>query len=328
MADNSIPVDEKGNVYTRGSNFLKAAAEHRQYIGFLDTDHSLPEIWEEVAKEQNIKALSDAGVKHLFLENKLDKQKEIDAYNQGKISEQELREKATSFSSWATFGDDEVRQGTAVVDMIVHAKKHGIQVHFADVPSKILTEDGLLKTDHSLYKEDPEAAEAMNKQKSIKDIDEELKFSSSLSPELVDRMNNLANKIGKIKVEERQTMNGELAEFISQKAGSDKAAILYGGLHFDQPKDLDEYLGEEKITTVALLSSANQKYSSEIPMRDLPDYAYFTDTGQATQKQTVCGEAVKIGTQLMGQGVQICESTLDMGTYHKGAMKEEVHIKR
>ena len=60
----------QGNVLVRGSAFFKALVEQRQYTGFLDSDHSRPEIWEELGKEETIKALAEAGVKHLFLEQK------------------------------------------------------------------------------------------------------------------------------------------------------------------------------------------------------------------------------------------------------------------
>jgi hypothetical protein len=336
MASNSIPVNEKGNVLVEGTNFFKAVAGQRQYTGFLDSDHGVVEIWETVGKEENIKALSEAGVKHLFLEQKRERQNEVAAYYRGEVSETELSEKARSFSSWAVFDDDEIRQGQAVVDMIVHSKKYGMQVHFSDPQSEIFYDGSkfLLRADHPLYKSDPGAAEALNKLRSIENIDKQLDYSLSLSSDLQRRMDELSIKIGQAKMEERLTMNEDLASFIVEKTNGEKAAILYGGLHFDQLKDLDEYLGPESITTIALLSSPDQDSSKfETPIRDLPDYAYFIDEQRATQKQTICKDIAKeaasqIGIQLSGAGVQICESTLDMGVYHTGSIKEEVQMKR
>jgi hypothetical protein len=313
------------------SKLAKSLASQRQYTGFLDSDHGAVEIWKALGKEENIKALADAGVKHLFLEQKRERQNEVDAYNRGEVSATELSKKARTFASWAVFGDEEIHQGQAVVDMIVHSKKYGIQVHFSDPQSEIFYggDKFLIRADHPLYKSDPEAAEASNKLKLITNIDRQLDYSLSLSPDMQRRMDELSVKAGKAKMEERLTMNEDLAAFIAGKAHGEKAAILYGGLHFDQLKDLDEYLGSKNITTVALLSSPAQDGGKfETPIHDLPDYAYFIDEKRATQKQTVCEAAVKAGTSLEKSGVQICESTLDMGTYHTGSIKEEVQMKR
>jgi hypothetical protein len=73
MNENTIPVDQEENVSIRGPEFTKMAASQRQYTGFLDSDHGEVEIWEALGKEENIKALADAGIKHLFLEQKRDR---------------------------------------------------------------------------------------------------------------------------------------------------------------------------------------------------------------------------------------------------------------
>jgi len=332
MVDNSIPADEKGNVQAHGPDFFKKVAQARQYTGLLDTSHREMAIWEAVGKKENIKALADAGVKHIFLEQKISRQKEVDDFNAGKISEAELRKKAASFASGFAFGDEELRQGGAVVDILVHAKKYGIKVHFADPESNLMAggDKVLLKEDHPLYRSDPEAAKALNEFKSITDIDKQIKFDLSISPDLKRRMDDLAIKMGAGKTEERDSINEELADFIKKKANGQKAAILYGGNHFDQLKDLNEYLGKENVTTVALLASAHQKDASiaGAPIQELPDYAYFIDDGHATKKLTFCDDALKLGASMQNQGIKMCESTLDMGTYHIGPLKEEAQKER
>ena len=315
----------------RGAGFIKMAASQRQYVGFQDIDHGVPEIWEELAKEENMKALAAAGVKHLFTELERRRQYEVDKFYQGKVSEADIYAKADTFDTGSGTEEDKHRQGMAMANMIVLAKKYGMQVHFADPDSKVFSEENeipLLREEHNLYKSDPEAGTALNKMKLLRgNIDRMLEYKLSLPPDLQERVSDLSKKAGQAKFEERYTMNKELAEFIETTSAGEKAAILYGAGHFDQLKDLDEYLD---MTTVTFLCSltAYPPDTGEKTLQELPDYAYFIDEQRAVQKQTVCEVAAQAAELLKDSGVQLCEHTLDMGTYHRGSIKEEVQIKR
>jgi hypothetical protein len=80
-------------------------------------------------------------------------------------------------------------------------------------------------------------------------------------------------------VEERSNFDKELAGFIKEKAGDDKAAVLFGAGHGQLENDLDELLGNDKVGKVLLTPSQNtlNRYLATSGYQELPSAIIFTE---------------------------------------------------
>lgn len=126
-ADNVEAVPEK-----RSAHEIISQPRNAKTLILGDTNHANNKIKEFVAQPQMMKALSNAGVKHMMLEVPSSQEKHLHAYENGEMSRDDFVEKMSD--RWETgYYDDHARErGEMTADIVDNAAQNGIQVHFVD----------------------------------------------------------------------------------------------------------------------------------------------------------------------------------------------------
>jgi hypothetical protein len=191
-------------------------AQHNQYVLLGDTAHDDPRIVQAVSAPPVLQGLADAGVKHLFLELPASTQPLLDQLTEGVINPQAFaRQMAANPLSMR----DE-RGWLAVGELAQRAaQQHGIKVYAADERA-----DRLNEFIASARSELPAS---------------QMDFESVAAH--LQRRQPVVHPDGS--VDGPLTNDRPLADFIRQRAGADKAVVLFGEAHGGRPYDLDEMLG-------------------------------------------------------------------------------------
>lgn len=120
------------------SGLFDAIPDHVQYVAFMDTNHSVQEIYETVFSDEFIQRFKNMGITKLYIEDPIQYQKYIDEIVNNKTSPEEIYKKHSFASNlWET--DDNAKKATHLflAQQMKTAAKNGIEIIATDDQSNL-----------------------------------------------------------------------------------------------------------------------------------------------------------------------------------------------
>jgi len=228
-----------------------------QFIAIADTNHRDLSIPAAVASPTTIAVLAAAGTKHLFIERSASMQPLADAVAAGTLSRDDFITQMTNkYHLNFQKKPEEIRLAHSITfDMITNAKAKGIKVHYIDsqtyavrrTPEAIAWREAFDRYVIEQAKQDNINYAALNEKDKISyRINSFCKFLTGKPKEFLQRLEQVV-------LNERLASDGDIAANIKKIAGTDRAAIFYGGEHDrHQGVNFVSYLGEANVRKLAL----------------------------------------------------------------------------
>ncbi len=297
-----LPINDNGVVQLDGVEFLTAVTGLTPITIYAD-NHTV-EAHELMSSQEVIEGQAKNGIKLRYMEVPQDYQKFVDAYNIGGATATDESGSTRPIDDKYIFDlfDDgyassanSSRIAQTHVNTLKHSKKEDINVVF--------------------YDKNPEVFETMPEMRKI--YGNFLNIADEQGSEQADiYLKNLPaetqkeyNKFQLVFSQQRFDENYRIAREVKDKAGV-VLSIGSGHIERNKLKDLDELIGEDKVTSVVFFENVNDTYYKTIyeESLDLPDYFYFIEEGKAIvppqhDKSLLC-EIPLIGSILADCGVQ------------------------
>ncbi len=256
------------------AEFYKGTFSERQYFLFGDTDHSDHRIHDYFYSPAHIDHLAAQGVKHIFLERSPHSQQGIDDLIAGTITPQGFAEKYSGGKMWDRQGADEAR--IRMAQGIVYAAGKGMAIHGANLFTKgIATREERME----MYRFFGEMSAAFAKEcpDSSYMPDE---FSDRYWSENIGKLSLTPERFAQIMREERDNDTGR-TEFIKEKAGMERSAVIFGAAHFsDAPQSIKTLLGPENTVHIDLFPEV-EKIEATLAESKKADFIFVIDTARA-----------------------------------------------
>lgn len=260
---------------------LREVSSQHQFTVIGDSDHSDARLPRALAQSENIKALVDSGVRHLFLERPQHMDSLLRRYESGEFTDDHFRILLNSMTPSAqvglgaqSFSPQQAQEvALAMADLIIAAKENGIKVHFVDDSAVGQKLDQLVdvtaKTERkiidfalaSMDHHQPAAAEQLRLKLANEGITHEFgnqifaHLKSVMSPSQLNTYFDEAMSGVRMAQDDwaKARIDGdrELAQRILGLAGTEKATIFYGNAHGLHQDDLDNHLGDARRIVLA-----------------------------------------------------------------------------
>lgn len=320
--DDAKPLAASFNAVSKTPAEISAAALGRavaaggQFTVLGDTNHGDMSMMRFLASEPAMKALKDAGVKHMVLEVRHEYQPLADAVAAGKMTPQTYAQR--KFEMARDAGDTGFtgpsQRDVVQAGMIQAAAKYGIKVHCAEKQAAGLKEHGELvdKIDGLLAAQEattPQAAmDGMSVTEQASHFLRNLAYKASggtLFPSTPERnhmemlkplatgstplMQSLATHRQEI-IAERVAGDIGIAAVAREKAGNEKTVVFYGAQHGSTACDLDEHLGATRVNLYADKRAALAGFQNTAMMGEqLPQQSIVLATGENITRQQAQG---------------------------------------
>jgi hypothetical protein len=287
---------------------VEEAGKGNKYIMMQDFDHRVVQNHELIATDEVMDALQQSGKKHITMEKPQADQRAVDSYAAGKISREEFVEKVSKTNGWLK-GQDSIRDGEAVADIVDKANARGMKVHFVDAaePETIINDlaTGRSKgtTVGDIRQELTKAIEVDTKLIKLNGDNPYTDYKIDLendkkAKELLDKTGlkddaPLSELKGKIRTTQETRAEGDknLAERIVKATNGEPAAIVEGAGHggsrdgSNGKKDLDEHLAKHgSVGKIGLAGS--EKVPAKSGMAEMPNTMIYTDSGFTGKLET------------------------------------------
>lgn len=263
---------------------LSAAGQYADIILIGDSDHTNRGVRSLLTSEALIKSLAESGVHHLAIEVPEQYQPLIENYQQGKISPDQFR---TGMQSFFVLNQGEVTREdfiNGLVETIDNANKYDIKVHAVDAGAGTSTS----------FRFSAESQAAWDRAESAYEQQTGLNIDTYSSPEAVQAFIMYAKEHELFSEEETQKMADEffaarfddsaLHQNIIAAANGEKTAVIYGAVHDDLPRRLQES-GMAPLVVDIYSNKAGFEATGKIdlPTRNPagePDIVHFQGSGQ------------------------------------------------
>lgn len=257
--------------------------DQRQFLLFGDTDHSDPRHTYYFFSKDHLDRLSEAGVKHIFIEQSKDHQQYYDDLTAGKLSPEEF---AAVWASSMWHGDNLYEDMLMKAYSTLYAAKKGIKIHCADIENN----EAASKDDNDVLYD------------FVKDMTGEFQRVCGNDNRLTNSFANayglksplrtiLSNRaIERVMIDRHN--DTRRARYIKSIAGGERSALFYGAAHMaDRDKSFKTLFGVENCVHINLVPGIEKIY--EKPRNLEADFAHVIDRKAVYQTGAIAFEELK-----------------------------------
>lgn len=278
-------------VWTSTPEQISSVAEHlirksqdAQFICITEADHNIVESFEFLSKPETLKALSDGGVKNIFLERSTKLQEYVDLFADGAMSENTFKGMMETYGFPSSLDTEQaiLRHYEALAKIITNAKAVGIKTHFIDAHPENDRSDApaiVNELNRTVIKETYNALSNDNSFLKHENMYERIAFLDSVKTELSQNFLYTLSDTQQAEISAylenhtssetelytnpltliKKRLNGDtdLGNRIKITAQGEKSLVLYGMGHFIRKEnDIDATLGNSFL--IKLFKNADQ----------------------------------------------------------------------